>query len=253
MSRIPFNDVVILNPSAPAFHPAGAPNISPPRERRRRPRVHLELPVRVRWLGPFGLETEITQTRNASRGGLLVSSTGARQVGSLLWATFPYDADVAFTESETPGKVVRSTAVSPAGNAPAVEIAIEFHHLDFSADVGALSPNHSSSLAGRTERRNHLRVALAFLIRVERSGQVSRSPRRELEPPLWPEETMTVDVSPSGMLFCTLRLYEVGERLVIAAESGRKLSAGARRARVVRVAAEQTDSPLSLVAVEFLS
>jgi len=64
---------------------------------------------------------------------------------------------------------------------------------------------------------------------------------------------MTVDVSPAGALFCTLRIYEVGEQLVIAAQAGRKLSGGERRARVVRIGRAGTDSPLTHVAVEFLS
>jgi hypothetical protein len=229
-----------------------APEI-PPRERRHRPRVLLELPVRVRWLGPFGLETEIMQSRNVSRGGLLVSSVCTRQTGSLLWATFPYDRAVAFTESETPGKVVRCAANFAVRNAPANVIAISFHHSDLNPQADALVQNNSSSRAGRNDRRHHARIELAFLIRVERSGRDSNLPPQEIESSQWPEETMTVEVSPAGMLFCTLRIYEVGEHLMIAAQPGRKLSVGERRARVVRIARPFADSPLSHVAVEFLS
>jgi PilZ domain-containing protein len=249
MPRPAAKPFAIANPSAPVFRPPDAPKVSPSRERRHRPRVLLELPVRVRWLGPFGLETEITQTRNASRGGLLVSSAISRQVGSLFWATFPYDAAVAFTESETPGKVVRCTADPALGNT----IAVAFHQLDLISPGDALSPNNSSSRAGRNDRRRHSRIALAFLVRIERGVRNSHSPRQELESPIWPEETMTVDVSPAGITFCTLRIYEVGERLVIAAQTGRRFSDGERRARVVRVKRAQTDSPVSHVAVEFLS
>jgi hypothetical protein len=240
-------------PAAPEFRAAHAAGISSSRERRHRPRVLLELPVRIRWLGPFGLETEITQSRNVSRGGLLVVSASPRQTGSLLWATFPYDPAVAFTESETPGKVVRCAENFPIRDAPANTIAIEFHHHDLTSPSDALAQNNSSNRNGRNDRRLHARIALAFLIRVERSKQNSTLPPQELDSVRWPEETMTVEVSPAGMLFCTLRIYEAGELLVIAALPGRKLSAGERRARVVRIARPFADSPLSHVAVEFLS
>jgi len=249
MSQVPANPCVLRNPAAPVLRPSGAPELSPRREGRHRPRVLLEFPVRIRWLGPFGLETEITQTRNASRGGLLVSSMSPRQTDSLLWATFPYDAAVAFTESETPGKVVRCNAANP----PAHEIAIAFHRDDAIATDETLPPNELSRRAGRNNRRSHARIPLAFLIRISRIVRASEYSSAALESPLWPEETMTVDVSPAGALFCTLRIYEVGEQLVIAAQAGRKLSGGERRARVVRIGRAGTDSPLTHVAVEFLS
>jgi hypothetical protein len=253
MSDPPAKFFVTPNPAVADFRAPGSPEISSSRERRHRPRVLLELPVRIRWLGPFGLETEITQSRNVSRGGLLVSGNCSRQVGSLLWATFPYDPAVAFAESETPGKVVRCAENFAIRNAPANTIAIEFHHHDLISQSDALAQNNSSNRSGRNDRRLHSRIALAFLIRVERAERNSSLPRQEIASPQWPEETMTVEVSPAGMLFCTLRIYELGEPLLITALPGRKLSIGERRARVVRVARPFADSPLSHVAVEFLS
>jgi|CZKC01.1.fsa_nt_gi hypothetical protein len=64
---------------------------------------------------------------------------------------------------------------------------------------------------------------------------------------------MTLDVSPDGMIFCTLRIYSLDEQLLIAAQAGRKLSGGERQARVVRVSRADLDSPVSYVAVKFLS
>ncbi len=254
MPRFHVTPFSLINPTAPEFRSSVAQNISPPRERRHRPRVLLELPVRIRWLGPFGLETEIMQTRNAGRGGLLVSSDGPRQTGSLLWATFPYDAAVAFTESETPGKVVRCASDASTGNARNNTIAIAFHQVDLHSHSGSLLQNNSSGHSGRNDRRRNARIALAYLIRVERNGRNSHaSTPQELDQLAFPEETMTVEVSPAGMLFCTLRIYEVGEELVIAPQSGRKFSANEHRARVVHIGAAQKDSPLSHVAVEFLS
>jgi PilZ domain len=246
MPHSPNKPFGVPNPAAPAFRPPGASKVSPARERRRRPRVLLELPGRIRWLGPFGLETEITRTQNVSRDGLLVSSARTRQAGSLLWATFPYDAAVPFTESETPGKVVRCVAESAATHLTA----IAFHQVDpLFADL-AIALSDSSR---RADRRRHPRISLAFVVRIERIARNSQSPQPETESSPWPEEAMTVDVSPDGMVFCTLRIYEVGERIIVVTQPGRKLSGGERRARVVRVVRPHSDSPLSHVAVEFLS
>lgn len=254
MPHSPVKPFSLVKPGAPELRSSVVQNVSSSRERRHRPRVLLELPVRIRWLGPFGLETEITQTRNAGRGGLLVSGDGPRQAGSLLWATFPYDAAVAFTESETPGKVVRCAGDSPASNARRSAIAIAFDQLDPIPHGDALSRSDSVERSGLNDRRRNARIALAYLIRVERVGGISRTSRQqELDQAAFPEETMTAEVSPSGIIFCTLRIYEVGEQLVIASQVGRKLSGGEHLARVVRIGPAQKDSPLSHVAVEFLS
>jgi len=248
MSRTPLKPVVIPNPAAPVFRAPAAPEGLPARERRQRPRVLLELPVRIRWLGPFGLETEVTQTENVSRDGLLISSFNPRQPGSQLWATFPYDAAVAFTESEIPGTVAWCTAESANKNM----IAISFHQNDpiwqrnlpiADAPLGA-SRSH--------DRRSHSRIPLAYLIRVSRIAPTRQDPRTAPDRPSQPEETMTVNVSPAGMVFCTLRIYSPNERLTIAAPAARNLSEGKRYARVVRVAPVHPDSPLAHVAVEFL-
>src|SRR5580704_18381192 len=71
-------------------------------ERRRLSRVPLELPVRLRWLGPFGLETEISQTINATSGGMLILSSQKRGEGSPVWVTFPYDSGNESPEPEIP-------------------------------------------------------------------------------------------------------------------------------------------------------
>jgi hypothetical protein len=248
MPHSPANSFAFPNPPGLFLHPPGASNASSRSDRRRRPRVLLELPVRVRWLGPFGLETEITQTCNASRDGLLVSSAFPRPRGSLLWATFPYDAAVEFTESETPGKVTRCTTETTGKNI----IAVSFQQDDSASRDDAATPDNSAGRSARNDRRGHPRIPLAYLVRVARRTSVCDNSELPLESPFRTEETMTVDVSPDGMIFCTLRIYSYDERLLIAAQAGRKLSSE-RRARVVRVSQPQPDSPLSHVAVKFLS
>jgi hypothetical protein len=242
------NSFAFPNPLGSFLHPPGASHASSLTDRRHRPRVLLELPVRVRWLGPFGLETEVTQSCNASRDGLLVSSALPRQPGSLLWATFPYDAAVEFTESETRGKVTRCKSVLSSNNV----IAVSFLQDDPASRDDAATPDNSAGRAARNDRRGHARIPLAYLVRVARRRATCDTSELPLESPFRTEETMTVDVSPDGMIFCTLRIYSCDEHLLIAAQAGRKLS-GERHARVVRVSRPQPESPLSCVAVKFLS
>jgi hypothetical protein len=248
MPHIPAKPFVVPDKIPPVPRPSGAPNTSTGSERRRRPRVLLELPVRVRWLGPFGLETEITQTENVSRDGLLISSFNSRQAGSMLWATFPYDPAVAFTESEAPGTVARCTAESVNKNMIAISFHLNEPILQKNISAADTPPDTSKS----RDRRSQTRIPLAYLIRVSRIAPTRQDPQASSEPPQQPDETMTVNVSPAGMAFCTLRIYLPNERLTIATQEARKLSGGKRYARVVRVAPIHPDSPLSHVAVEFL-
>jgi len=248
MPRPPVNPLVIPNPAAPVFRPGHAPEASPAPERRRRPRVLLQLPVRVRWLGPFGLETEVTQTENVSRDGLLISSFNSRQPGSQLWATFPYDADVAFTESETAGTVAWCAAESANKNM----IAISFHQSDPLWQKNLTAADDPLPEFRSHDRRSQTHISLAYLIRVSRIAPTRQDPHAALDQPSQPEETMTVNVSPAGMVFCTVLIYSPNERLAITTPAARNLSEGKRYARVVRVAPVHPDSPLSHVAVEFL-
>jgi hypothetical protein len=248
MTNIPAKPYVVPTQPPLPTRWSGAPDAALNHDRRRRPRAQLELPVRVRWLGPFGLETEITHTCNASRDGLLVSSQQPRQHGSLVWATFPFDPAAAFTESETPGKVVRSESAS----GDACRIAISFQPGEPVSPVDGSTAKETSSHSKRNDRRGQPRIPLAYLVRVTRSASRSNGSDLPLESPFRSEDAMTVDVSPNGMIFCTLRIYSASEQLLIAAQMGLKLS-NERRAQVVGVRRSASDSPLSYVAVEYLS
>lgn len=205
-------------------------------DRRRWTRVPLVMAARVRRLGPFGLETESTQTHDGSRGGLLISSREPHSEGSLVWITFPYDPHAALAEPETPARVVRCSDAQDGS----YRIAVSFE------------PRAAQGSRDGANRRRNPRVALAMFVRVTRTGSARRSGQIEHEPPPWPEETMTANVSPSGMLFYSLRDHEVGERLSIASPSGQRIASGERRALVVRLARMKEDSPLMCVAAEFL-
>ena len=248
MTNVPAKPYVVPTQHPQPGHWSGAPDAVFRSDRRRRPRAQLELPVRVRWLGPFGLETEVTQTCNASRDGLLVSSALPRQHGTLVWATFPFDPAVAFTESETSGKVVRSEPAS----GDSCRIAISFHASDLASLVAASTAKEFSGRSEHADRGGQPRIPLAYLVRVTRNARRSKEFDLPLESPFRAEDAMTVDVSPNGMIFCTLRIYSAGEKLLIAAQVGLKLSSE-RRAQVVGVRRSRPDSPLSFVAIEFLS
>lgn len=227
-------------PAVPSDGVFPAPRSFSGEDRRGRPRAPLALPVRVRWLGPFGLETEVTQTLDAGGGGTLISSCQSHQEGSHVWATLPYDARAAATEAEIPGRVAHSK-MTPAGTG-LTGIAFD-----------AQAVHSTDRLLKHADRRSQPRVPLALFVRVIRRPDARRPVHFAHEFAPWPEDTMTVDVSPRGMLFCTLRAYEPDERLSIALPNDRRSAVRERLARVVRVAESGSDSPLLNVAVEFLS
>ncbi len=91
-------------------------------DRRVHHRVQLRLPARLRWTTPFGQKTEVCETVNVSRGGVLVPCRQAHAEGLSLWVTFPYDGSIAYGQPEILAKIVRrgatenSHAAAPNGN-----------------------------------------------------------------------------------------------------------------------------------------
>lgn len=167
---------------------------APMAERRRHLRVQLSLPVRLRWPTPLGQLTEVTETLDVCRDGLLVSRREPCRAGAALWVTFPFDSALPLAQPETPAHVAR-VKETPAGG-----------HL-----VGIVFKTSLRAAAGaapQVNRRRHNRAPLALPIRVRPTG----SP--------WPEEAMTVDISDEGLRFCTPRLYRVGDTLHVALPLG---------------------------------
>jgi hypothetical protein len=203
-------------------------------ERRRLSRVPLELPVRLRWLGPFGLETEISQTINATSGGMLILSSQKRGEGSPVWVTFPYDSGNESPEPEIPGRVARCRSV----DAGMYAIGIRFER--------------RRQLFMRYDRRQNPRVPIALLVRIMHTDCDQSGENLTRPPVLLPEETMTMDISPFGLRFCTLRVYPAEKCISISLPSGQWLEGGKRLARVLRVGGTESGSPLVQVAAEFL-
>src|SRR5262245_16967833 len=81
-------------------------------DRREHYRVQLRIPARLRWTTPLGRTTEICETLNVSRGGLLVPCKENHATSMPLWVTFPYDATLPFGQPEVLARVVRSELVA---------------------------------------------------------------------------------------------------------------------------------------------
>src|ERR1700674_4533649 len=87
-------------------------------------RVRLHLPVRLRWITPFGRKSEICESVNVSRGGLLGSFKESLLPLVALWTMFPYDASMSDAQPEIPTRVLRN---EPDPNAPFIShVAIPF-------------------------------------------------------------------------------------------------------------------------------
>ena len=206
-------------------------------DRREHHRAQLNLPVRLRWTTPFGQRTEVCETQNVSRGGLLVPAAEAHTPGISLWVTFPFDDSLADSQPEIPAKVVRfketqNGAEHANGNAASRQSAMRVKNgsprmllaLHF-ASVAQPKRNRNAQRVGK-ERRLSTRQALSLPIRV-RPEQM-----------LWFEEAMTMDISTNSARFLSNREYFAGEVLLISFESpATALWTGATefRSRVVRV------------------
>jgi len=179
-----------------------------PVELRKHPRARLGLPARIRWLGPLGMRLEVTQTIDSSREGLLVRRNEACDPRARVWVAFPFDAAAAaFVQTETPARIARVQAGADGGFYVGL-------HLDL--------PRESPPPAGQ-ERRNSPRVHFALPIFVRPSGTP------------WLEESMTQDVSRSGVRFETLHTYTAGETVLAQIPWGEWAKAGEIIGRVLRV------------------
>lgn len=220
----------------------------PTRELRHFPRVPLVVPVRLRWPGALGLEAEVTETRDTSRGGILVASERERRAGSPVWVTFPFNPDEANCVPEFPARVAYSYFTAASG----VRIGIAFGAPHANGASGkshnGAGQNGNSSLWRRAkraifgveERRLYDRVNVALPVNLRRGD----SP--------WVDQAMSANVSAGGLEFCSRLIYELGENVEAELPKGRWPTSGQRSARVLRVSSDE-DSLLQNVAVQFVS
>jgi hypothetical protein len=194
-------------------------------DRREHHRVQLRIPTRLRWTTPFGQMTEVCETVNVSRGGILVPCQQNHAAGISLWVTFPYDASMPFGQPEISARVVRSTrtahTVLLADGREALPAGAEEN---ITAEFGASDGNnpHAAAAALRFDITPHAATNGNGHREIERRT----SPRRALAVPIrvrpehmpWFEETMTLDFSKEGLRFLSSREYQLGQRLIVSFE-----------------------------------
>ncbi len=164
-------------------------------QRRQHRRVRLRLPARLRWVAPLGQKIEQCETRNASRGGLLLACHERHSVGMPLWVTFPYDPALPEGQPEVLARVLRCEDVQEtSGRVTTVAVHFESALRPARTATGKLQRDSVSSKASRP-------VAIPIRVRPERVP--------------WFEEAMTLDVSPDTLRFVTNRIYSPGEALRI--------------------------------------
>jgi hypothetical protein len=164
-------------------------------QQRQHARVRLRLPVRLRWVAPLGQQCEVCETRNVSKGGLLVACTEQHPEGLPLWVTFPFDVASPDNQPEALARVVRRNGTS-AGQPEREEIALHFERFPLNA-----GDSRESKQAIAAKNGSAASVSLPIRVR----------PRNIL----WPEEAMTLDVSAELLRFVSNRDYAPGETLLV--------------------------------------
>ncbi len=196
-------------------------------QQRQHARVRLRLPVRLRWVAPLGQQSEICETRNVSKSGLLVACKEQPPEGLPLWVTFPFDVAAPDTQPEVLARVMRRR-VSLAGATDKEEIALHFERFPLTANTTRETKQITA--------KNGSATSVSVPIRVR--------PRNIL----WPEEAMTLDVSTEFLRFVSYREYQLGETLLVSfasAETRPWPGTGETAAQVVKV--EKVPQSASLI------
>lgn len=219
-------------------------------DRREHHRAQLRLPVRLRWTTPLGQRTEVRETMDVSRGGLLVRCDQHHDPGVLLCVTFPYDPSLGDGQPEVPAKVVRAAQAHNGDDG-----GYRAHIANLSAPAAL---NRTNGLVGTAvglhfERAAHPQTNGNAL---KREQERRASSRRSLVLPIrarpvnipWFEEAMSVDVSSEGLRFISSREYGADEDLLISFEASSAApwtGASEFHSRVVRL--EQAPEPQVLI------
>ena len=184
------------------------PDPATPVDLRKSPRARLHLPARIRWLGPLGMRLEITETVDVSREGLLIRRTERCNPLARVWVAYPFDPSAAAIQPETPAHIARVHAGAKG---------------DFYVGLQLQLPPRESPRPAKDERRKSSRFSFALPIFVRPAGS------------LWPEESMTQNISNHGVRFESARTYKVGEIVRAKIPWGEWAKAGEILGRVARV------------------
>jgi hypothetical protein len=163
-----------------------------PSDQRVRSRVRLDLPARIRQIGPPRDLAEEVRTVDVSRNGLLFRTHEPYNLRSVVWVMMPYSPKALSPDPEFPATVVRIDRKADG----LTEVAVQFH--SSRADQFAAAPPPPPAVQrSKQDRRNRSRVRMALPIRVRHENAA--------------EESVTMDVSRAGVLFQTARQYPVGQ------------------------------------------
>ena len=185
-------------------------------EQRKHPRAQLQLSARIRWHEPLVMCLEVTRTEDVSREGLLVHRNEPCDAPARVWVVCPFDpAASGPAQPETPARIVRVERATGGG----CRIALQF-----------APPPSKWPRPFERERRNSSRTPLALPVLVRLAGTP------------WPEESMTQDISQTGMRFETSHIYAAGDTVVAKIPWGKWTATGEIAGRVVRVQAME-DGP----------
>jgi hypothetical protein len=171
----------------------------------------MDVPVRVRQVPPPREYFEIKTTVDVSRNGILFRTREPYELNSTIWITMPYNPEVELRPPEFPGTVVRVIKM-PAGD---LEIGVQFHSAY--ADRWNHAPVYTApgKPITHSERRGKSRVKMTLPLRVRTDGTYvgGTLQMQEEKLPVWIEESVTLDVSRTGVLFASSKPYKLGQRV----------------------------------------
>jgi PilZ domain len=178
------------------------------KESRRHPRARVRLPVRIRWRDAFGLQTELAETLDLSRNGVLVPGNESWSDHTRFWVTLPYDAkDTTGLQPEMPARLVRIARLRSGARHAALHLQLPRSGIRSKFD----------------ERRSSPRLPFALPITIRRDGAYSA------------ESTMTLDLSYVGVRFEATRFYAADDFVYVHIPSGSWAERGEIAGRVMRI------------------
>ena len=156
----------------------------------------MDMPVRVRQLPPPRETSEIKTTLDVSRNGILFRTRETYEMNSIIWVTMPYTASAEVKGPEFPATVVRVIKL-PGGD---IEVGVQFHSSYADRWNNSVYTRPGKPITS-TEKREKSRVRMTLPVRV-RSGMSV-------------DESVTLDVSRTGVLFASLQPYAIGQKVFV--------------------------------------
>jgi PilZ domain-containing protein len=164
--------------------------------------------VRIRWRDSFGLQSEVAQTLDLSRNGILVPCNEAWSNRTRFWVTLPYDADdTTGLQPEMPARMVRTAHTRSGARQAALHLQVP----------------HSGIRSKFEERRSSPRLPFSLPVTIRRDGAYAA------------EVTMTIDLSYVGVRFEATRFYAADDFVHVHIPSGSWAERGEIPGRVLRI------------------